>query len=481
MDEVLLLGISLLAGAGVAALILPLTIRRMRASTANPAARELHHTHKVPISRCGGLALAAAFALGAIFLFLFETHSHDRRPEMLVVVCGALTMFAMGFRDDLKPMGARLKLLFQLLIAAAVWVLGVRIDVVSIPWSDGALQLGGLSFLITIIWLVAFTNLINLIDGLDGLAGGLSLILLGLLAYLRLQSGAAPILCLAVIGGLLVFLHYNFPPARIYLGDGGAYFLGFLIGALTVISSQKGTVLGALIAPLFVLTLPLIDVSMAILRRGLKGLPIFRPDRGHIHHKLLDMGMSRRKAVLGMYCFTLFFLVLGLVMLWDKGRTLPILVGFAALVMLLVAGHFDFSREWFAVGRVLGNSMGMREEINYALSVKRWLESEVERVKSMEEFWKVMTFAAERMGFVSLTLELPDGRREWNAAEVPVAFHHRKFNLRKNGSGVLELRSRVCNHREVDESGVLQSHHCGRSVPCVGDRRVFSIVSELFV
>jgi hypothetical protein len=302
--------------------------------------------------------------------------------------------------------------------------------------------------------------------------------LIGLLTYLQLQNGVIPFLCIALVGALVVFLRYNFPPAKIYLGDGGAYLLGFFIGGITILTSQKGTVAAALIAPLFVLTLPIIDVSLAILRRGLKGLPIFRPDRGHIHHKLLESGMSRRRAVLTLYAFTLLFLVLGLIVWWGEGRMLPILLGFGTLCLLLIAGQFDFSREWFAVGRVLGNSVGMRDEVGYALSVTRWLHQESRRVQSMDEFWRLMTFAAQRLGFTSLMLELPDGCREWSIENPPVAFHHRRFNLKNAGAGVIDLRSRVCNHLDPEHP---VPRHCGRSVPCVGDRRVFGVVCDLFV
>ena len=266
-----------LAGAGVAAVLIRWIMHRHRLRATGDTARELHHTHSVNVSRLGGLALASVFALTALFVFVLGLSEPERASEMRAVVIGSLAMFGLGFWDDLKPLGARRKLLGQVLIATATCLLGVRIEVVSNPLSDGAVQLGMWNVVVTILWLVAFTNLINLIDGLDGLAGGLSLMLIGLLAFVQIESGVTPYYCGALIGALLVFLRYNFPPARIFLGDGGAYFLGFLIAGITIVSSQKGTVAAALIAPLFVLTLPMLDVLLAILRRGLKGLPVFGP------------------------------------------------------------------------------------------------------------------------------------------------------------------------------------------------------------
>jgi UDP-GlcNAc:undecaprenyl-phosphate GlcNAc-1-phosphate transferase len=139
-------------------------------------------------------------------------------------------------------------------------------------------------------WLVAFTNLINLIDGIDGLAGGIALMLMALLAYVGFGPGPvfSVLLATGMAGALMAFLLYNFPPARIYMGDGGAYFLGFLIGTLTIVNSSKGTALAALVAPLFALALPIVDVGLAIARRAIKGLPIYRPDRKHLHHRLVE-------------------------------------------------------------------------------------------------------------------------------------------------------------------------------------------------
>src|SRR5204862_6919984 len=149
------------------------------------------------------------------------------------------------------------------------------------------------------------TNLISLVDGVDGLAGGICLMLMALLSYVGHVNGSFVLLTAGMAGALLGFLRFNFPPARIYMGDGGAYFLGFQIGVFSIASSQKGAIFGALAAPLFVLALPILDVALAILRRGFRGLPIFRPDRSHIHHRLIGMGLSRRKVVVSIYALTL--------------------------------------------------------------------------------------------------------------------------------------------------------------------------------
>jgi hypothetical protein len=214
-------------------------------------------------------------------------------------------------------------------------------------------------------------------------------------------------------GALLGFLWFNFPPARIYMGDGGAYFLGFLVACLTISSSQKGTIFAALTAPLFVLALPILDTALAILRRGLRGLPLFRADRSHIHHHLLDSGLSRRNVVLVTYAFTAIFLGLGFIAFWWHGEHLAILLGLGILVTLLAAGQMNFSREWFAVGRVLGNSLNMRSEIQYALAQTRWLVMEGARCQSIAALCEDTVFIARKLGFDTVRIRLEDDERAW--------------------------------------------------------------------
>jgi UDP-GlcNAc:undecaprenyl-phosphate GlcNAc-1-phosphate transferase len=332
-------------------------------------------------------------------------------------------MFLLGFLDDLKPIGARKKLAGQIFIATAVWYCGVRIDTFLGPVSGHYYQLGGWSWAVTVFWLVALTNVINLCDGIDGLAGGISLMLMGLLTFLGNGHNLPfPVICAAgMFGALLGFLRYNFPPAKIYMGDGGAYFLGFLIAILTLLHSQKGTVVAALIAPLFVLALPILDVSVAIMRRGLKGLPIFRPDREHLHHRMIKFGFSRTRTVLIMYGVSALFLFFAFILLWLQGRGLPILLGFMFLTLLLTARMFDFSKHWFAVGRVLENSLELRKETHYALALARWLELEAERVGSLDALWENYIFLASKLGFARAKLRLAGAEKVWELRKDLVA------------------------------------------------------------
>jgi UDP-GlcNAc:undecaprenyl-phosphate GlcNAc-1-phosphate transferase len=331
-------------GMAVVLLVTPLLLRLSQRGGAALGRQDLHHTHSPPVPRIGGAALSIAFVLIELTLALFFPERRASTPGRNVLVAGALAIFALGFWDDLRPLGAKRKLLGQILIAVLVHHFGVGISSFKLPFTEQMIYFGNWSIFVTVIWLVAMTNLINLIDGVDGLAGGICLMLMILIAYLGHASGSYEIVACGMAGALMGFLWFNFPPAKIYMGDGGAYFLGFLVGGFTILNSQKGTILAALVAPLFVLALPILDTSFAIIRRGIHGLPVFRPDRRHLHHRLLELGLTRRQVVLSLYGVTLVLLVLGFAAFMTRAQFVPVIMGVAVLVLLLLAGRVSFSR-----------------------------------------------------------------------------------------------------------------------------------------
>jgi len=489
-----------LLGLGIVFLMIPLILKLSRHTKWFERAPDLHHTHKTPIPRVGGIALAAAFLGIEAFLagyFPEQGNAH----QLHIVVASSLAMFGIGLWDDIWSLGAKRKLLAQILIAWVVCNFGVGIESFKIPFTEKIIQLGAWGGVITVVWLVSMTNLINLIDGVDGLAGGICLMLMALLAYVGHQSGNLELVACGMVGALLGFLWFNFPPARIYMGDGGAYFLGFQIGLFTIVNSQKGTILPALVAPLFVLALPILDTSLAILRRGLRGLPVFRPDRKHIHHRLIDMGLSRRKVVLSLYAVTLVFLAMGFTAFASRGNLVPALLGVATLVVVLCAGNLRFSREWFSVGRVVGNSLNMREDVQYALCLTRWLALEGGRRKSVEGLWSDLVFLAQRLGFTSVKLTLADGQRVWKQDGNGETTHFARHELQGGIFGVLEVKShsspaddpdstlaiqfpvQVSNQdasNDVDDANSTASiRSIEESRPAIEDPKLFEIVSEL--
>ena len=464
-------------GLVVSLALIPVIIKLSQAWGLVHGIRDAHHIHRVPVPRLGGVAVIAAFLAVELIAMIFYPVPAAQATDQITIILGSLAIFGLGFWDDLRPVGAKKKLAIQVLVASFVYAMGIRIETLKVPFFEWSLDAWGLSYLTTVLWLVSLTNLINLVDGVDGLAGGICLMLMALLAYVGQATCNLHLLAAGLVGGLAGFLWFNFPPARIYLGDGGAYFLGFLIGIMTIVSSQKGTVVAALMAPLFVLALPILDTSLAILRRGLQGLPVFRPDRRHIHHRLLETGVPQRKIVLGIYAFTALFLLLGFAAFWSKGMWIPNLLGLGLLVVLLLAGRLNFSREWFAVGRVLGNSLDMRQEVQFALSLTHWLTLSGGRVASLEELWSDFVFAAHKLGFCYARLQLEDGERVWEHPGNGCDCRTVRREMLRSSFGTLELGAAQCENSAREDSPAEAS--AAGNCHSISSDSIFGITGEL--
>jgi UDP-GlcNAc:undecaprenyl-phosphate GlcNAc-1-phosphate transferase len=377
---------------------------------------DFHHGHKTPVPRLGGLAFVSAFVVIVAVIFVCNSVSDANRATLGVILFSSLAIFALGFWDDIRPVNAKVKFAAQIAIASLVYCGNVRIELFKNPFGDADLHLGILGYFATVLWLVSLTNLINLIDGIDGLAGGICLMLMLLMANLGMADNLSfsTLLSVGVAGALLGFLKFNYPPAKIYMGDGGAYFLGFLIGLLSIVNSNKGNVAAALIAPAFALALPIVDVSLAVLRRGLRGLPLFRPDQKHIHHHLITLGISRERTLLNLYTVSLLCLFLALGLFSLQGRLLPLYTGLLFLVLLIAGQMSGFTRNWFKIPSQLGHLLALRKETRYALTLDRWLVLAAERENSLETLWEDYRFMVRKLGFSMVTVTLPDGTcRSW--------------------------------------------------------------------
>ena len=380
----------------------------------NTAQPQHHHTHTGVIPRIGGVGLVAGFAVTYLLCFLLLDEKDNKSLMHYAVFVGGAGAFLLGFIDDLRPLGAKLKLLAQIALGFMAYKCGLSISQFMIPFTDVMVQFGPLSMGITIFWFVAIMNLINLIDGLDGLAGGVGFMLMVLLAYLSYASGGAAfslILSLGMIGAILGFLFHNFPPAKVYMGDSGAYMIGYTIAALALLNSQKGAVAAALLAPVLALALPIIDVSFAMLRRGIKGLPLFRPDKHHIHHRLMRTGLSHRNTVLVLYGCSLIALVGGLLFFADQGRYLPIFFGFGFVIVLFILRGQKITAA--SLRAMLDDSFQARQDTRNALYLKNWFVAEVERADAGNHLWADFHFVLKKMGFCKAELQLGDDIRQF--------------------------------------------------------------------
>ncbi|SDY63629.1 glycosyltransferase family 4 protein [Tindallia californiensis] len=278
--------------------------------------------HKDPIPRLGGLAIYVGFVISSLLLLPFSS-------EQVALLTGATLMMALGMVDDSKTLSAKIKLSGQILAALIVMYGGVRIEFITnfLAPSKNIIALGWLSFPVTLFWIVGITNTVNLIDGLDGLAAGVSVIAslsLAAVAYLNGMPEVTVIL-LILAGASLGFLPHNSHPARIFMGDTGSLFIGFVLAVISVEGVLKSATTIAVAIPVMALGVPIVDTTCAIIRRFLNKRPIMEADKGHLHHRLLEQGYSHRQTVWILYGMSL-FLGAGAVYISDAERIPSIIV-----------------------------------------------------------------------------------------------------------------------------------------------------------
>ena len=286
------------------------------------------HTDAIP--RLGGIAIFASF-LAAVWLAcnLFQTELAIPSQKIIGFLSSSTVVFILGIVDDIKKLNARPKFAVQILAAVMLALSGFLIDTSKLPFVGFFIGLG-----LTIIWLVYITNATNLIDGMDGLSSGVVIFASITLSIVSLLAGNlfAAIITLALLGSTLGFLLHNWHPAKIFMGDGGAMLLGFCLAAISIETSYKNTTGYAIFVPFLALSLPIIDTAYAILRRLYHHKPIFSGDRGHIHHKLLDVGFTVRQATLILYGVCILFSAAALATTFVKT---PIAVAITIGVLLL--------------------------------------------------------------------------------------------------------------------------------------------------
>lgn len=254
--------------------------------------------HTIPIPRLGGAAIYLSFWL-AVFL------TTDLDKMIGGIFLGSTIIFIVGVIDDIKGVRPLYKLLWQLLAAIILIFFGLAVEQVTLPLL-GTIQLGVLGYAFAVLWIVGLVNTVNISDGLDGLAAGICFIAALILFWSanKIEQVPAAYLMLALAGVALGFLFYNFHPAKIFMGDSGSMFLGYIIGAVSIWALLKTAAILGAVFPLLVLGMPLTDLAFAIIRRRWKGRPIARADKGHLHHRLLDAGLTQSQAVITLYAIS---------------------------------------------------------------------------------------------------------------------------------------------------------------------------------
>jgi UDP-GlcNAc:undecaprenyl-phosphate/decaprenyl-phosphate GlcNAc-1-phosphate transferase len=295
MNNYLLVIVSTLISAAATPLI-----KRLAAKVkAIDVPKDERRVHKKPVPLLGGLAIYISFIITLVLKEGMVKNSE------LGIIIGATIIVLGGVLDDIKDLKPKTKLMFQIAAAIVLIISGLKINLLTNPFGgiDGTVDISWFRGPLTLLWVVGITNALNLIDGLDGLAAGVALISTITIFVIALIHGRneAAILTAILGGAILGFLPYNFNPASIFMGDTGAQLLGFLLAAISMEGTIKSATAFAISVPILALGLPIYDTLFAMIRRKVNGKPISQGDRGHLHHRLLDMGLTQRQAVIIMY------------------------------------------------------------------------------------------------------------------------------------------------------------------------------------
>ncbi|MFD1706490.1 glycosyltransferase family 4 protein [Siminovitchia sediminis] len=310
------------------------------------------HTDLMP--RLGGLAIYISFLIG---LMLFRPND----PNMIYLVIGSLVIIATGMLDDIYDISPKWKLLGQVVAASIAVSGGFDLEFINLPFG-GQLEFGYLSVPLTILWIVGITNAINLIDGLDGLAAGVSSIALITISFMAFLQGDIFVLAIAlmVLGSALGFLIYNFYPAKIFMGDTGALFLGYMIALLSLLGFKNITFF-SLIIPVIILGVPISDTFFAIIRRLIQKKPLTAPDQFHLHHRLMSSGFSHRQAVLVIYgiavMFSLAAVIFSMATVWGS---LLLLVVLSIIIEIFVEVVGLVSKDYKPILRIMEGRQAQR-------------------------------------------------------------------------------------------------------------------------
>jgi UDP-GlcNAc:undecaprenyl-phosphate/decaprenyl-phosphate GlcNAc-1-phosphate transferase len=363
-----------------------------------PLARKIHST---PIPRSGGLAIFLSFILALIAVSYLSRHgaehlSMDMRRSFALL--GGIVVFGVGFFDDFHRLNYKVKLVGQILAASLAYYGGLRIEV--FVFGSSVYHLGIFSYFITVFWFLLLINAMNLIDGLDGLAAGIAFFACFVLAimvtmrsdYLMAMEFAA------FAGALLGFLRYNFNPASIFMGDGGSYITGYTIAALSVLGSIKSSLGTALLIPLLLLGVPIFDTILSPIRRWLLGRKMFHPDKGHIHHQLIEKGISSRKVVLIIYGISFVLCIAGLIVVHLRDATAGIFLVVLLITLFIVVRKLGYL-EYLAIDKFLGWFRDLSYEAGIAHGRRSFLniQIDIERSRDVEEIWENLCQAFEIM------------------------------------------------------------------------------------
>ncbi len=421
--------------------------------------------HKNPIPRLGGIAfIVSALALVLPVFFLDNAVGEsfrESRVQFIVLMVSAAFVFAVGLLDDLFGIRGHIKLLCLVGAAVAICVSGATIRSIAVgTWFE--LNTGWFAWPLSVSWIVMITVCMNLIDGLDGLAAGIAAIVCGTIVVLALWTGqtAMAVLMLALLGSVTGFLFFNFYPAKIFMGDCGSMFLGFMIGAGSLVCQTKTSTMVGLAIPFLVMGVPILDASLVVVgRRILERRSMFAPDRKHLHHRMMDLGLRHRAVVLIIYAVTGLTAVLGMFMLTEDGsHGIGLLAG--GLLFLFSAFACLHSGRSSKIIETLRRNWAIAHK---ARAEKRSFESAQLRMReatSFDAWWQTLCRMGRQMQFRSVGLwdhnaESFVGTCQWDAPKDNQTGRYVKLSLPLSayGEGRWEIRASIWANGCLEVSG----------------------------
>lgn len=392
------------------------------------------HLHENPLPRLGGVAIFLAF-VSSVALALVAGHYFPRlfvvpsTRSLLTIFAPGTLVFLLGIYDDIRSVGPYTKFAAQAAAACMLFAAGLRI--LDLPVLFGSRHFGWtLGLPITILWVIGITNAFNLIDGLDGLAAGSALFSTLVVFVVAVFSGSSlvSLLTIALAGAVLGFLRFNFNPATIFLGDCGSLFIGFMLSALALEGAQKAPTVIAVAIPVVSFGLPILETALSILRRLIGGRPVFTADREHIHHKLLQRGMSHRQVVIVLYAVSALFALLSLFLLWPTGSTLGLVLAVLGTGVWLGVQHLGYL-EFGEIRRVAQRTMEQRNIVINNLAIRRAME-ELKVTRDYAQLCRILEAAFCNNDFDGFELKLRNATAE---AEYAAHFQWAKSaNFRQN-------------------------------------------------
>jgi len=362
-----------------AAMIVSAVVARLVRDIANArgwanAPESARHLHRKPVPRVGGIAILGSVVLvvgvATTVRSIMHFESLPFRP-LLGLLGPTLLIFSLGLADDFRPLSPYLKFGVQILAAGCLFVSGFRVTHFQLLF--GQKEIGNVAALsLTIFWVLLITNAFNLLDGLDGLAAGSALFssLVVFIVSLVTGNNLTDVVTIALAGAIVGFLRYNFNPATIFLGDCGSLVIGFLLSAVSLASSEKAPTAVAVAIPVVSFGLPILDTFMAVLRRFLNGKPLFKADDEHIHHKLLQRGLSHRQAVVVLYAVSAYFALISLPLLSPTSGTIAVVLSVVGLGVFFGLQHLGY-REVDELCRLARRTWEQKAIISNNLAIRR--------------------------------------------------------------------------------------------------------------